>query len=171
MSHLNPGTGLTIRRMAERDIDRVADIASALATAPRWQRADYEVAVAAGNGARRIALVGEYSSDLIGFVIASVLVPQAEIESIAVEAEAQGFGFGSSLLLAVLQELKLAGVNEVDLEVRASSSRSMAGLMYERAGFREVGRRRDYYHDPVEDALLLRLRLTESPELDLLKEI
>jgi len=171
VSHLNPGTGLTIRRMAEQDIDRVAEIASALATAPQWPRADYEVAVTAGNRARRIALVGEYGSDLIGFVIASVLAPQAEIESIAVEAKAQGFGFGSSLLLAVLQELRLAGINEVDLEMRASSLHKTAGLMYERAGFRGVGRRRDYYHDPVEDALLLRLRLAESPELELLREI
>jgi len=171
MNHLNPGTGLTIRTMTERDIDRVQSIATALPTAPRWSRADYEVAVATGDGLRRIAFVAEYASDLIGFVIANVLAPQAEIESIAVEAKAQGFGFGSSLLLAVLQELKLTGVDEVDLEMRASSSHGMAGLMYNRAGFREVGRRRDYYHDPVEDAVLLQLRLIESPELELLEEI
>ena len=171
MGHLNPGTGLTIRRMAERDIDRMIAIASALPTAPQWPRADYEAAVAAGDRVRRIALVGEHVSDLIGFVIASVLAPQAEIESIAVEAKAQGFGFGSSLLLAVLQELKLVGVDEVDLEMRASSSHGMAGLMYDRAGFREVGRRRAYYHNPSEDAVLLRLRLIESPELKLLEEI
>jgi len=157
--------------MAERDIDRVAEIASALATAPQWPRTNYKAAVAAADRVRRIALVGEYATDLIGFVIASVLAPQAEIESIAVEAKAQGFGFGSSLLLAVLQELKLAGVDEVDLEVRASSSNKTAGLMYDRAGFREVGRRRAYYHNPAEDAVLLRLRLIESPELKLLEEI
>jgi ribosomal-protein-alanine N-acetyltransferase len=100
-----------------------------------------------------------------------VLPPRAEIESIAVEVKAQGFGFGSSLLQAMLQELKLAGVGEVDLEMRESSGQGMPGLIYRRAGFREVGRRREYYRNPLEDAVLLRLRLIESPELKLLEEI
>jgi ribosomal-protein-alanine N-acetyltransferase len=120
---------------------------------------------------RRIALVGEYASDLVGFVVASVIPPQGEIESIAVEVKAQGYGFGASLLLAVLQELKLAGAAEIDLEMRASSAHGMAGRIYQRAGFLEVGMRRRYYHNPVEDALLLRLRIVESPELKLLEEI
>jgi ribosomal-protein-alanine N-acetyltransferase len=171
MSHLNPGTGLTIRMMTERDIDRVQAIATALPTAPQWLRADYEIAIAVGEGVRRIALIGEYDSDLVGFAIASVLPPRAEIESIAVEVKAQGFGFGSSLLQAMLQELKLAGVGEVDLEMRESSGQGMPGLIYRRAGFREVGRRREYYRNPLEDAVLLRLRLIESPELKLLEEI
>ena len=157
--------------MTERDIDRVMAIALGLPTAPHWPRVDFEAASKARDGVRRIALVGEYAADLVGFVIASVLPPQAEIESIAVEVEAQGFGFGSSLLLAMLQELKLAGVEEVDLEMRGSSGQGMPGLIYRRAGFREVGRRPEYYRDPVEDAVLLRLKLIESPELKFLDEI
>jgi [ribosomal protein S18]-alanine N-acetyltransferase len=165
MSHLDPGTGLTIRVMTEGDLDRVVAIASALATAPQWSRSAYEDAVAAGNGLR-IALVAEYAGRVIGFLVTRVLDSQAEIESVAVESEAQGFGFGSSLLLATLQELRLAEVAEVELEMRASNR--MAWRIYERAGFREMGRRREYYRDPVEDAVLLRLKLVDCPELKFL---
>jgi len=165
-SHLDPGTGLTIRVMTERDLDWVMEIASSLATAPQWPRSAYEDALATGNGLRRIALVAEYAGKVIGFVVVRVLASHAEIESIAVDAQAQGFGFGSSLLVATLQELRLAEVAEVELEMRASNR--MAGLMYERAGFREMGRRREYYRDPVEDAVLLKLKLIDSPELEFL---
>jgi [ribosomal protein S18]-alanine N-acetyltransferase len=153
--------------MMERDLDRVVSIASALATVPQWPRSAYEDVVAAGNGLLRIALVAEYAGRVIGFVVARVLGSQAEIESIAVESEAQGFGFGSSLLLATLQELRLAEVAEVELEMRASNR--MAWRIYERAGFREMGRRREYYRDPVEDAVLLGLKLVDCPELEFLE--
>ena len=151
------GDGLVIRPMAESDLDRVMAIASSLATAPRWTRAAYEYAMAGGNGPRRIALLAEHCGEVIGFVAARVVATVAEIETIAVDGKAQGLGFGSSLLLAAQDELRLAGVEEVELEVRASNGAALR--VYERAGYREIGRRRGYYRDPDEDALVLRLAL------------
>ena len=161
MSHLDPGTGLKIRAMAWRDLDSVLAIAASLATAPRWMRTAYEVAISGGDAPRRIALVaeraGERAGEVIGFVVARVVGPVAEIETIAIAGNAQGCGFGSSLLLAALGELRLTGAEEVELEVRSSNRAALR--MYERVGFREVGRRREYYREPVEDAVLLRLGL------------
>ncbi len=160
--HLNPGTGLAMRGMVESDIDRVMAIALSLPTAPQWGRAAYEAAVS-GDGPRRIALVAEYSRELIGFAIARSFDSLAEIETIAIEKQAQGFGFGSSLLFAILEELRLAGVVEVELEVR--SSNEWALWIYKRAGFLEAGRRRGYYREPVEDAVLLRFGLVGGQSL------
>jgi ribosomal-protein-alanine N-acetyltransferase len=157
MNYLDPGTGLTIRAMALGDLDRVVAIASSLQTAPHWGRSAYEDAIASGNEPRRIALVAERSGEVIGFAVVRVVPPSAEIETIAMEGRVQGFGFGSSLLLAMLEELKLAGVSEVELEVRVSNERALR--VYGRAGFVEVGRRRGYYADPVEDAVLMRREL------------
>jgi ribosomal-protein-alanine N-acetyltransferase len=157
MSHLDPGTGLAIRAMDEGDLDRVMAIAASLPTAPQWTRQAYEAAIVSGNGPRRIALVAEHSDEVIGFAIARVVAPVAEIETIAIDKKAQGYGFGSSLLLAMLEELRLAGAEDVELEVR--SSNEWAIRLYERAGFLEVGRRRGYYREPDEDALVLRLGL------------
>jgi ribosomal-protein-alanine N-acetyltransferase len=155
--NLEPGTGLTIRRMVESDIDRVMMIASLLPTAPQWSRSAYEIAVSADEVPRRIAMAAESSQELIGFAITRILDSLAEIETIGIDKHAQGFGFGSSLLLAMLEELRLAGVGEVELEVRSSNERALR--IYKRAGFLEVGRRRGYYREPVEDAVLLRLAL------------
>jgi len=144
-----------IRAMAEGDVDRVAAIAASLGTAPQWARSSYTAAIAPGGIPRRIALVAEVGGEVAGFVVASVVVPQAELESIVVAAAAQGQGIGAVLLAALMGELRLSRVAEVSLELRESNR--MAGRLYERAGFREVGRRRGYYREPEEDAVLLRL--------------
>jgi ribosomal-protein-alanine N-acetyltransferase len=155
VSHLDPGTGLTIRAMVEGELDRVMAIAASLATAPQWPRQAFETAILGKDGPRRIALVAEHTGQLIGFVVARLVGPVAEIETIGMDGKMQGCGFGSSLLLAVLDELRLVGAEDVELEVRASNERAIR--LYERAGFLEVGRRRRYYREPVEDAVLLRL--------------
>jgi ribosomal-protein-alanine N-acetyltransferase len=157
MAYLDPGKGLSIRAMVESDIDRVMAIAASLPTAPQWGRASYEMAVSFGDGPGRIALVAEHSGGLKGFVIAQFLDSLAEVETLGVDVSSQGNGVGASLLLAAVEALRLAQVNEVELEVRPSNER--AWRLYERLGFREVGRRRGYYREPVEDAVLLRLAL------------
>jgi ribosomal-protein-alanine N-acetyltransferase len=143
--------------MVESDIDDVMEIAASLPTAPQWSRAAYEVAVSAEEGAKRIALAAEHCQELIGFAIARVFASMAEIETIAIDKQAQGLGFGSSLLLAILGELRLAGVREVELEVRPSNEGAL--WIYRRAGFGEVGVRPGYYRNPDEDAVLLRLTM------------
>jgi ribosomal-protein-alanine N-acetyltransferase len=148
---------LKIRAMAESDLDRVMEIAASLPMAPQWGRSAYEIAISIGDGPGRIALVAEQAGGVIGFVIASVITRQAEIETVAVEDGVQGCGFGSSLLRAMLEELRRIEVGVVELEVRSSNERALR--LYRRAGFREVGRRRGYYRAPVEDAVLLRLGL------------
>jgi [ribosomal protein S18]-alanine N-acetyltransferase len=157
VTHLDLGTGLTIRAMVEGDLDRVMGIAASLATAPQWSCSAYETAIGSGDGPRRITLVAERSGEVIGFVVARVVAWVAEIETIAVDGKAQGVGFGSSLLLATFDELRLAGATEVELEVRASNQSALR--FYQGAGFGQVGRRRGYYREPVEEAILLRLEL------------
>jgi len=150
-----------IRAMVEGDVDRVVRIAASLETAPKWARAAYLAAIEADEIPRRIALVAEIADELVGFVVACVLAPQAELESIAVASEAQRRGIGRALLAALIGELKGVGVGELDLEVRESNLG--AAILYAGSGFCEVGRRRGYYRDPEEDAVLFRLILQALP--------
>jgi [ribosomal protein S18]-alanine N-acetyltransferase len=156
-NHLNPGTGLILRRMGRDDIDSVMEIAASLPTAPQWARSSYEVVVSSDSQPLRVALVALYVDKVIGFAVSHLVMREAELETIGIERPAQGYGFGSSLLFAMSEELKLAGADEILLEVRASNEQ--ARWFYGKAGFVEAGRRRGYYADPVEDALLLRLTL------------
>ena len=151
---------MVVRPMLLEDIDPVMAIARSLPTAPHWGRSAYEDALREGAAVRRIALAAEHTGETIGFVVARILDPVAEIESIGIAEKAQGYGFGSLLLRAMMEELRNAGIKEIELEVRASNEGAIR--LYQRAGFSEIGRRREYYQGPVEDALLLRLGLHDA---------
>jgi ribosomal-protein-alanine acetyltransferase len=94
---------------------------------------------------------------VVGFAIAAVVAPEAELETIAVAAEGQRRGVGGLLLRALVDELKTEQVSELHLEVRASNQVALG--FYCQQGFKEAGRRPRYYADPEEDAVLMRLRL------------
>ena len=150
---------LRIRRMALTDVNRVIEIALSLAQAPHWPRAAYLAALDPDAAPLRIALVAEdmETGAVQGFAVASLLAPQAELESIAVAAEGQRRGISRRILIAMIGELRTALVTDVQLEVRASNSPALA--FYRAQGFAVSGRRPRYYADPIEDAVLLDLRL------------
>ncbi len=156
---MNPQGAVQVRRMTEADLDRVIEIEQRLTAAPHWPRSAYLAALDPRATPLRIALVAEESGlgAVAGFVVASLLPPQAELESIAVDLELQRSGLARRLLSALAAELRTAGVMELILEVRASNQPALG--FYERSGFVKAGRRPRYYIDPVEDAVLMRLRL------------
>jgi len=154
-----PGAPLRIRRMAPADLDRVIELALSLPQAPQWPRSAYLAALDPEAAPPRIALVAEdeETGAVQGFAVASLLPPQAELETIAVTPENQRRGVASRIFIAMADELRKALVTEVLLEVRASNSPALA--FYRAQGFAITGRRPRYYADPIEDAVLLELRL------------
>jgi ribosomal-protein-alanine N-acetyltransferase len=93
----------------------------------------------------------------VGFLVAGLVPPEAELETIAVSGALQGQGIGKLLLLELVEKLRGDGINVVHLEVRASNDRALG--FYRAMGFRESGRRPRYYADPEEDAVLMALDL------------
>lgn len=151
-----------IRQMIAADVGRVLEIAASLPESPHWPESAYLDALNPESTPRRIALVAVVSdpagsNKIEGFNVASLLPPQAELESIAVATGSQRRGLGRMLFDALLCELRAAGVIEITLEVRASNHTALG--FYRCAGFSQTGTRRPYYADPVEDAVLMRLDL------------
>jgi ribosomal-protein-alanine N-acetyltransferase len=148
-----------IRRMSATDLDRVMEIATSLQHAPQWPASAYIAAMNSENTPRRIALVASdpESDTLAGFAVASLLPPQAELETVAVAFEKQRRSVGRRILKALLDELRTDSVTELLLEVRASN-RAACGF-YQTQGFQETGRRVRYYADPAEDAVVMKLNL------------
>jgi len=97
-------------------------------------------------------LVAVHEDEIVGFVIARAMLDEGEILNIAVTSRWRGQGAGATLLDSALHRLRGLGANNVYLEVRASST--VAQHFYERHGFRRVGKRSQYYRNPVEDALV-----------------
>jgi ribosomal-protein-alanine N-acetyltransferase len=155
----SPGTEVRIRRMAPADLDQMMELALSLEHAPHWPRSAYAVALDPEAAPRRITLIAEtpLSGVILGFAVASLLPPQAELETIAVATKWQRRGVARRILTAMTEELRTAMITEVLLEVRASNSAALA--FYRTLGFAIAGRRPLYYADPIEDAVLMELSL------------
>jgi len=170
MSIKEAGTKLLIDRLTESDLDRLLEIERACYIDP-WGVEMFESEVArrsyncpmagrirprkgAGRGADDEE-PGIPSGRLAGFVIAHLLVAETHILNIAVDPAYQGKGYGRSLLGAVLNYAAERGEERAVLEVRESNLK--AQCLYLSAGFRVIGRRKNYYDRQKEDALVMLL--------------
>ena len=144
--------------MNEKDVDPVIAIAANLRDAPHWPRSGYEAALARDVWPKRIALVAEANGNIAGFLVAALVPPETELESIAVAEEFQRRGVARALFERLVEEIRRRNSTQILLEVRFSN-RAGRGF-YTALGFREAGSRAGYYVDPVEDALVMRLELT-----------
>ena len=99
---------------------------------------------------------------VIGFGCIWVVDREMKINNIAIHPLVRRRGFGSRLLQFVLDLAVSRGCRNATLEVRPGNAPALA--MYGTAGFRVVGRHKDYYGDTHEDALLMSRSLTPSKE-------
>ena len=90
---------------------------------------------------------------LVAFACVWVIDQEMKINNIAVHPEWRGRGIGRVLLARLLDFGHQQGCTEVMLEVRPSNEPALR--MYARAGFRVMGRRKGYYSDTHEDALVM----------------
>ena len=74
--------------------------------------------------------------------------------NVAVHPDFRKRGIATALIVGLVEELRKQGSHCLTLEVRASNAPAIS--VYSALEFREVGRRRNYYRNPREDALILR---------------
>ncbi|NQP65855.1 ribosomal protein S18-alanine N-acetyltransferase [Streptococcus suis] len=87
--------------------------------------------------------------ELVGFLAVQMVLDEMEILQIAVKADFQRLGIASQLMAAVMD-----WKGDIFLEVRESNSAAQA--LYTRQHFTKIGKRKDYYRNPVEDAVLMK---------------
>ncbi len=127
--------------------------------AAHWNEHAYRKAIEPGATPERLVLVIEEGA-VLGFLVAQVLADEWEIENIAVSSPARRRGLGSRLVSELLDRARKRGARAVFLEVRESNR--AARLLYEKWAFLPAGRRKAYYTDPVEDALLFRFNFPQQ---------
>ena len=91
---------------------------------------------------------------LLGYVGSQTVVGETDMMNIAVHPEYRRRGVAEKLILALVEGLKGMESHCLTLEVRASNVPAIA--LYEKLGFAQVGLRKNYYRNPMEDALILR---------------
>jgi ribosomal-protein-alanine N-acetyltransferase len=155
-------SGVRVRAATLPDVEAVARIEQASFGDP-WSRAAFVSLV--GNPAVYFIVAELTPSPLgvgvAGYLIAWFVLDEAEIANVAVSSALRGHGVGGRLLDVALAEARHRGVERTFLEVRASNTAAQA--LYASRGFAAIGRRRNYYLHPVEDALVLRRVVPGAP--------
>ena len=99
-------------------------------------------------------LVAVDQGTVAGYVGSQTVLGETDMMNVAVHPGHRRQGIAEALINALVTELREMGSHCLTLEVRASNSPAIA--LYEKLGFRQVGRRPNYYRHPREDGLILR---------------
>lgn len=102
-------------------------------------------------------LVAEDDGEIAGYVGSQSVLDGADMMNLAVAPNYRRQGIGEALVRGLVEHLRQKGIIALLLEVRVSNAPAIA--LYEKMGFQQVGRRPNYYHNPREDALILRKEL------------
>ena len=89
-----------------------------------------------------------------GYVGSQTVLGETDMMNIATHPDYRKKGIGTSLINALIDVLAEQGSHSLMLEVRASNDPAIS--VYKKLGFDEIGRRKNYYRNPKEDALILR---------------
>jgi ribosomal-protein-alanine N-acetyltransferase len=151
---------MQIRRATLADVSAIVYIERQSPTAGHWSEQQYRFAINyPGGGAQRLVLVAQHDDETlpIAFLVAHHVASDWELENIVVSPQVRRTGCAKQLLNALLTRARDTNSDSIFLEVRESNA--AARTLYERAGFEETGRRKSYYANPEEDAILYRLSL------------
>ena len=147
---------ISISQMTEHDLLEVVEIEEHSGLS-RWGWGAYYAELQSGNRplmlVARIVRASYQSFQIAGYIVARLAADEIHINNVAVRPEYRRRGIGGALLKRVLDEGQYLRATTAFLEVRAGNS--LAQALYQKYGFRNVGRRPGYYSAPLEDALVM----------------
>jgi ribosomal-protein-alanine N-acetyltransferase len=103
-----------------------------------------------------------WGEELVGLGCYWAIVEEAHLTILAIHPQYQNRGLGQFLLCALLDSARKRGLERATLEVKASNHTALG--LYQKFGFLTAGRRRNYYQETGEDALVLWLNHLQSPQ-------
>lgn len=156
-----------IRKMNPADVASIQQLLVSSPQAAQWFVQDLsETLLPSASSLSSLSLVAEEGGEVIGMIAMRVVADEAEILNLAIAVPWRRRGLGGRLVDSAMAEAEAAGAVRVFLEVRESNA--VARAFYSRMRFHEVGRRRAYYRNPDEDALVLALVIQPDSQSALL---
>jgi ribosomal-protein-alanine N-acetyltransferase len=156
MSALAESTELVCAAMQKADIDDVMAIEQRVYSHP-WTPGNFEDSL---NSAYYARLLRDSAGSLLGYFLVMPVVDEAHLLNLSVDAAFQHQGYGQRLMHEAVKLARLNDLKTMLLEVRVSNRQALA--FYSRFGFREIGRRKNYYpaaDQQREDALMMTMPL------------
>jgi ribosomal-protein-alanine N-acetyltransferase len=140
--------------MRAQDLDEVVAIERASFGMP-WSRGAFLYEIEQNRVARCWVL--REAGRIIAYICLWEIGDELHVTNIAVLPAQRRRGLARSLLTAVIDDVRQRGLRVVSLEVRPSNREAVP--LYESFGFKAVGRRKGYYYDTGEDAVIMELAL------------
>lgn len=148
---------ISIRKMTVEDISAVVDLDQKSFSLP-WPERSFRFEVTDNPASR--CWVAEQDGKVVGMIVVWLIVDEAHVATLATHPDFRRAGIAKRLLAHALRQLLNEGAQSSFLEVRASNS--AAQDLYRKFGYEEAGRRRRYYRDNDEDAILMNLNSLKS---------
>ena len=159
------GNDVSIARMTEHDLLEVVQIEESSGLS-RWGWAAYYAELQGRHSnlmfVARVINPERRRGDnsLAGYIVARMGADELHINNVAVRDEYRRRGIGQKLLNKIMQQGRALGMSVAFLELRAGNHAALA--LYEKSGFRVTARRKRYYSEPVEDALVMTIELIQA---------
>lgn len=145
--------GIIIEDMKVEDITEIVSIENASFTTPWSETLFYNET----RKAIAVSRVARIAGKVVGYLCANLVLDEGHILNLAVHPQFRRLAVASSLIKEMIEIMKERDCRSVFLEVRISNEQALR--MYEKFGFILLGTRKNYYISPVEDAVIMVLRL------------
>lgn len=142
---------IEIFRMTEGDIGPVAQLERSCFSSP-WSENSLRESL--GNPNYRM-FVAKDEGRVVGYISTYIVADELNIANLAVDRSLRRQGIGWALLKTAVQTARSNRMTTMYLEVRASNEAAIA--LYRKAGFESGGRRKNFYDNPKEDGLIMRM--------------
>ena len=142
---------MEFRRSRPEDSGAIAELERQSFSDP-WSQRDIDSYICSSDGMCFTALDGDRP---IAYLIGRLIAPEGEIYRIATAPDKRGRGIAFRLLSFALKTERGRGLENTFLEVRSHNAPARA--LYISYGFQEIGKRKNYYKNPDDDAILMML--------------
>lgn len=144
---------IEIKRMDQTHVSQIAELERICFSDPWSERS---IGSELENGLS-MWFVATEEETVLGYIGSQTVLDSSDVMNIAVHPDHRKKGVGEKLVLELVHYLKEKDIKSLLLEVRVSNTAAIN--LYKKLGFQEIGRRRNYYHNPKEDAYILRKEL------------
>lgn len=150
----------TIRKMMVEDVPAVVELDQKSFSLP-WPERSFRFELTDNPASR--CWVAELDGKVVGMIVVWLIIDEAHVATVATDPDYRRQGIGKRLLSHALLNLMQEGARSSFLEVRESNL--PAQEMYRKFGYETSGRRRRYYRDNDEDAILMNLDTLDAERL------
>ncbi len=141
---------LSFGQMQAEDLEVISDMEREIFS-DAWSKAAFEEELNSPLSTLFVAV--QEDGEIAGYLVLRCVYDEGEIINVAVAPKFRRLGCGRFLMESAFTQAKKAGLSVLMLEVRRSNHAAIK--LYERFGFEKVGERKNYYYDPIEDAILM----------------